>query len=132
MTDFHSLYVIEFEARKRAEARIEELERLATENGRLAQSHWDRAERAEAERDAAIQAALSEGVRSGDLEAKVTRLREALRWCLEHRDSERFFSVGVSALSEEPRQTHGRDCPCTPCRAEDWDAVDRALSEKLR
>jgi hypothetical protein len=23
--------------------------------------------------------------------------------------------------------SHGRDCSCTPCRAEDWDAVDRGL-----
>ena len=42
-------------------------------------------------RDTALEAA----------EARVARLEEALRWCLEHRDSERFFSVGESALAHE-------------------------------
>lgn len=22
---------------------------------------------------------------------------------------------------------HGRDCPCTPCKAEDWDEIERGL-----
>jgi hypothetical protein len=26
------------------------------------------------------------------------------------------------------KQTHGRGCQCTPCRAEDWDAIDAGLA----
>jgi hypothetical protein len=32
----------------------------------------------------------------------------------------------------DPRETwagtHGRNCPCTPCRAEDWDAVEAGIA----
>lgn len=30
-----------------------------------------------------------------------------------------------------PPLTHGRGCACTPCRAEDWDAVDARLADAL-
>jgi hypothetical protein len=33
----------------------------------------------------------------------------------------------LALYDEPPKRTHGRGCPCTPCQAEDWDAIDAGL-----
>lgn len=64
------------EEQARMAERLEAAERLATENGRLAQTHWDRAEAAERERQWLLD---REKHHESAAEARVAELEEALR-----------------------------------------------------
>ena len=39
--------------------------------------------------------------------------------------------LAVANASSPASRRHGRDCPCTPCQAEDWDAIDAGIAARL-
>ncbi|HXI66971.1 MAG TPA: hypothetical protein VNH41_03460 [Steroidobacteraceae bacterium] len=45
--------------------------------------------------------------------------------------AERIYDELLQGSPSEKPGTHGRGCPCTPCRAEDWDEIERNLHRKV-
>lgn len=67
------------------------------------------------------------------LEALQKALNEIVMDCLNHERRSEIERKARAALaaSSPATKTHGRGCPCTPCQAEDWDAVNAEIAAGL-
>lgn len=77
-----------------------------------------RAERRVAELDAALTAVRREASRASDVRSSITGIIGNID----------LIAARALAGDGGGAHTHGRGCPCTPCRAEDWDAVEARLA----
>ena len=72
--------------------------------------------------------------RAETAEARLEHTQDALRQIRSTPSADNAIAdlmrdIARAALTGEgtTTQRHGRDCRCTPCRAEDWDAIDAGL-----